>query len=163
MGDRQCEPMANTENIEAKLAAYVDGELDAADRAEIEQHLKTNPEHRKLIEELRVAREYLRELPREQAPADVAEMLNAQLERAALLGDVELVGPGGAGSSMRISRWPQFRAVAAILLLTLGLAGLIYWVLPSPKATPQQVAVVTPDSNGSAAGALRSVSPDDVI
>src|SRR5437868_1376233 len=107
--------MANTENIEAKLAAYVDGELDAADRAEIEQHLKANPQHRKLIEELRVARQYLRELPREQAPTDVAEALNAQLERAALLGDVELDGPGGAGSSMRISRWPQIRAVAAIL------------------------------------------------
>jgi anti-sigma factor RsiW len=71
--------MANTENIEAKLAAYVDGELDASERAEIEQHLAANPQHRKLIEELRVARQYLRQLPREQAPPDVAEALNAQL------------------------------------------------------------------------------------
>ena len=67
--------MANTENIEAKLAAYVDGELDAADRAEIEQHLAANPQHRKLIEELREARQCLRELPREQAPPEIAEML----------------------------------------------------------------------------------------
>jgi anti-sigma factor RsiW len=34
--------VANTENIEAKLAAYVDGELDPTGRAEIEQYLKTN-------------------------------------------------------------------------------------------------------------------------
>jgi hypothetical protein len=154
--------MANTENIEAKLAAYVDGELDAAERAEIEQHLATNEEHRKLIEELRVARDYLRQLPREQAPPDVAEMLNAQLERAALLGDVDL--GGSSGESMRISRWPQIRAIAAILLLTLGLTALIIWVLPSPKAPPQQVAVVTPDtSDTTRAVAARSAKPEDVI
>jgi protein involved in polysaccharide export with SLBB domain len=155
--------MANTENIEAKLAAYVDGELDAADRAEIEQHLAANEQHRKLIAELREARQYLRELPHEQAPPEVAEMLNAQLERAALLGDVELGGTAGGGSEMRINRWPQIRAVAAILMLTLGLAGLIYWVLPSPKAPPQQVAIVTPESGATTAPPLRAASPDDLI
>ena len=41
--------MANTEQIEAKLCAYVDGELDAAGRAEIEQHLAANPQHRALV------------------------------------------------------------------------------------------------------------------
>lgn len=155
--------MANTENIEAKLAAYVDGELDAADRAEIEQHLAANPQHRKLIEELREARQCLRELPREQAPPEIAEMLNAQLERAALLGDVELGGTAGGGTEMRINRWPQIRAIAAILMLTLGLAGLIYWVLPSPKAPPQQVAVLTPESGATTDARLRATAPDDLI
>ena len=45
--------MANTENIEAKLCAYVDGELDEAGRAEIEAHLAANVQHRQLIEELK--------------------------------------------------------------------------------------------------------------
>jgi hypothetical protein len=83
-------------------------------------------------------------------------------ERAALLGDVEL--DGGSGEQMRISRWPQIRAIAAILLLTVGLAGLIYWVLPSPKAAPQQVAVVTPDtSDPHARPAGRTAAAGDVI
>ena len=88
--------MANTENIEAKLAAYVDGELDAVERAEIEQYLTTNPEHRQLINELRTAKTYLQELPRAAAPSEVAEMISQQLERAALLGDVEIGAASGA-------------------------------------------------------------------
>ena len=42
----------NQEQIEARLAAYIDGELDANERAEIEKHLENNPQHKQLIEEL---------------------------------------------------------------------------------------------------------------
>ena len=42
----------NTENIEAALCAYVDGELDAKERVEIEKHLEANPQHRQLLLEL---------------------------------------------------------------------------------------------------------------
>lgn len=136
--------MANTENIEAKLAAYVDGELDPLGRAEIEQYLKSNPQHRALIDELRSAKSYLQELPRARAPMEVAEMISQQLERAALLGDVE-IGADSSGAG-HFSRWPQVRAIAAILLLTFGLAGVLYYVLPSPKPmSPEHVAIVTPD------------------
>ncbi|MBC8107033.1 MAG: polysaccharide biosynthesis/export family protein [Anaerolineae bacterium] len=134
--------MANTENIEAKLAAYVDGELDAAGRAEIEQYLTTNPQHRLLIDELRQAKNYLQDLPRAAAPVEVAEMISQQLERASLLGDVEI----GAGTGeTHFARWPQVRAIAAILLLTVGLAGVLYYVLPSPKPVSPQSAIITPD------------------
>jgi anti-sigma factor RsiW len=60
--------MANTENIEAKLCAYVDGELDPAGRAEIEAHLTANPQHRQLMAELMQQRDLLGGLPRERAP-----------------------------------------------------------------------------------------------
>ena len=59
--------MANTENIEAKLCAYIDGDLDAQGRAEIEKHLAANPQHRGLIEQLSKQRDLLRQLPREEA------------------------------------------------------------------------------------------------
>jgi hypothetical protein len=135
--------VANTENIEAKLAAYVDGELDPIGRAEIEQYLTTNPQHRALIEELRSAKDYLQDLPRASAPPEVAEMISQQLERAALLGDVEIGTDPGTG---HFSRWPQVRAIAAILILTVGLAGVLYYVLPSPKpVSPEHVAIVTPE------------------
>ena len=86
----KCDVMADTQNIEAKLAAYVDGDIDPAERAEIEQHLAANPEHRQMIDQLTAQRHMLRALPREAAPADVAEALAQQLERAVLLGDVDI-------------------------------------------------------------------------
>src|SRR3954454_12384003 len=99
--------MANTENIEAKLCAYVDGELDAAGRAEIEAHLAANPQHKQLMEELRTQQDLLRELPRATAPGDLLEMVQSQLERSALLDGAG--GGGGAGGAPeiagRISPW----------------------------------------------------------
>ncbi len=132
--------MARTEDIEAKLAAYVDGELDAAGRAEIEKHLAANPQHRLLIEQLARQRDLLRNLPRETAPTDVAETINAQLERAVLLGDVD---SEVEAASLRISPWPQIRAVAAVLLLTVSLAAIIYYLLPSPSRKPSEFADLT--------------------
>ena len=123
--------MPNTEDIEAKLCAYVDGALDETGRGEIERHLTTNPQHRKLIEELIEQRWMLRALPRARAPHDVAETLNAQLERAALLNQDE----DWRDQPIRLSRWPQVRAAAAVLLLVFGLAAVVYYVVPSPNRT----------------------------
>lgn len=126
--------MARTEDIEAKLAAYVDDELDPAARAEIEKHLAGNPQHRTLIAELMQQRQLLRDLPRQTAPADVAETINAQLERAVLLGDVD---DDADTITMRISPWGQIRAIAAVIVLTGGLAAAIWLLLPSPKHRPE--------------------------
>ncbi|HEY1629304.1 MAG TPA: polysaccharide biosynthesis/export family protein [Tepidisphaeraceae bacterium] len=129
--------MAKSEDIEAKLAAYVDGQLDAADRAEIEKHLAEHPQHRQLIAELMQHKQLLKNLPREHAPADVAEAINAQLERAVLLGDID---DDSHAAAMRIGRGPQMRAIAAVLLLTASLAAVIYYLLPSPSRKPPQLA-----------------------
>src|SRR5258706_6199589 len=58
---------SSKENIEAQLCAYVEGELDDAQRAEIEQHLTANPQHKALIAELRAASGLLRDPPRVKA------------------------------------------------------------------------------------------------
>src|SRR5215218_4869209 len=119
--------MANTENIEAKLCAYIDGDLDAQGRAEIEKHLAANPQHRGLIEQLSKQRDLLRQLPRETAPEEIIDALQSQMERSVLLGD----DAGGAESeTLKISRWPQIMATAAIVLMTVGLGAIIYVVLP---------------------------------
>jgi Putative zinc-finger len=120
----------NQEIIEARLAAYVDNDLDAQERTEIERHLEEHPQHRVLLEELRKGREMLRGLPRESAPPELAEAFNGQLERSVLLdgvGDYE-------EPRMRVGRWPQMFAAAAIVFLTLGLAGVVYFALPNHKA-----------------------------
>src|SRR5580698_6426103 len=124
----------NQEEIEAKLAAYIDGELDAAGRAEIEKHLQANPQHRTLISDLMQQRELVRSLPRTNAPAEISETLQGQLERSVLLGSGV---DAGDDTSMRMSPWPHRGAIAAIVLLTAGLSFLVYKVLPSNKPSPE--------------------------
>src|SRR5688500_15334009 len=131
--------MPNTEDIEARLCAYVDGELDEEGRGEIERHLTTNPQHRKLIDELTQQRDLLRALPRSRAPVDIAETLNAQLERASLLSEDDW-----RDQPIRISHWPQIRAAAALLLLVFGLAALVYYVVPSPNQPSPSVVLNAP-------------------
>ncbi len=127
----------NQEQIEARLCAYIDGELDTTESAEIEKHLEANPQHRQLIKELMAQRDLLHSLPREKAPPEIVETIQGQLERSVLLGSP---GDGGDIQSMRISRWSHRGAIAAILLLAAGLGFLVYKVLPSNKP-PAEFAV----------------------
>ncbi|WP_428940156.1 zf-HC2 domain-containing protein [Fontivita pretiosa] len=133
--------MARTEDIEAKLAAYVDGELDEAQRAQIEMHLSSNPQHRQLIEELIQQRQLLRQLPRAMAPPDIAESLTAQLERAVLLGDVDAEVQA---ASRRIGHWRQLRMAAAVLVLLGALLAVIIQLLPSPNQRLPEIADLRP-------------------
>jgi hypothetical protein len=121
--------MSENENIEAKLCSYVEGDLDPAGRAEIEKYLLANPQYRPLIAELSRTRGLLRKLPRESAPAELLETLSGQIERSALLGD-----DAGETAGSRSSRLPHLAAWAAVLMLTGGLAAVIYRVLPANKA-----------------------------
>lgn len=123
----------NQEIIESKLCAYIDGELDAEGRAEIEKHLEANPQHRRLLESLRATRDLIRWLPRETAPPELAETLSGQLERSVLL--------NYEGDSLRINFWPKFLAAAAIILLTAGLAVAVFYALP--RAQKPQLAMHT--------------------
>ena len=137
----------NIEHIEAKLCAYIDGMLDEHEAAEIERHLAANPGHQQLIEELRQTRMLLVSLPREKAPQDIADGLQTQLERSVLLSDAAT--PEETGVIGRIHRWPQYLSAAAVLLLAVGLAFVIYSMLP--KDTAPHVAIQktqTPTSDG---------------
>jgi hypothetical protein len=117
------------ENTEAKLAAYIDGELEGAERAEIEKLLEQHPNYRRVLDQLRVARDLLRGLPRESAPPELNEAFNGQLERTVLLEGLGERRVRGAS----LNRWPQFAAMAAILLLTAGLGVVVFFVLPKGK------------------------------
>ncbi|MGC4030290.1 MAG: hypothetical protein QM754_00885 [Tepidisphaeraceae bacterium] len=126
------------EEMEARLAGYIDGTLPPAQCAEIEAYLKSNPTHAKLITELQSIRSAVASLPRENAPAEVLDTLQANLERHSLLENVE-----ESVTPMRISHWPQFGAVAAVLLLTTGLGVLIYTVMPSGRPSQNDLALLT--------------------
>src|SRR5215210_1147899 len=108
----------NSEQIEAKLCAYLEGELDEQGRAEIEKHLQANPAHRKLLAEVAGTRDLVRGLPREAAPADLCETLQGHLERSVLLDDAR---DERAERAMRIRRWRPMLAMAAMVVLAVGL------------------------------------------
>lgn len=123
---------SSKEQIEAQLCAYIDGELSDAERAEFERHLATNPQHKALIAELRRHSGLLQDLPRASAPLELNEALCGQLERSALLNPSQ---EEDSGSSLSINRWPQITAVAAVLMLAIGLGVVVYYVLPPSGPT----------------------------
>jgi polysaccharide biosynthesis/export protein len=135
--------MGSQQNIEARLCAFVEGELDGPERAEIEQFLAQNPQQRQLVNELIQARAILRDLPGVSPPPEIAEAFGRHLERAALLGD-----PGPQERyRLSVNRWRRIRAAAAILILAGGLAALVAIVLP--HSGPRTFSSSTPGLGGS--------------
>lgn len=144
------------ENIEAMLCAYIEGDLDAAGRAQIEKHLQEHPQHRKLIQELMAMRDLVRGLPRVKAPLDVGESLRGKVERSILLDD----SPETDRERIGGNRWPQIFAIAAIFLLCASLCLVLYKALgptlkppvftenvaskPSVTATPSADSLIPP-------------------
>jgi anti-sigma factor RsiW len=149
--------MSENENIEAKLCSYVEGDLDAAGRAEIEKYLLAHPQYRPLIAELAKTRGLLRKLPRVSAPAELLETLSGQIERSALLDD-----DGHHAMRIRTSKLPHLAAWAAVLLLMTGLAAVIYRVLPSNK-TPSELALLPAPQPASATQVLANDSQKVVL
>jgi len=140
----------NVEEIEAKLAAYVDGELTPAERVEIETYLQSNPSHRALLQDLVLHRNLLRGLPREKAPGDCTEGFQGQLERDILLGGDEL---SRARRRFRIHYSPQLLSAAAIILVAVALGIIVYTVLP-PHQPHAPIAQLSTEPNKTAEPAL---------
>src|ERR1700744_2329718 len=114
------------EATEAKLCAYLEDALAPAERAEIEQYLASNPQHRKLLAELATTRQWLMALPKQPAPPDIAESFQQQMERSRLLDDMETTA-----AAAPLNRWPQRMLIAALVLLAAGLGLVVYLALPA--------------------------------
>jgi len=131
------------ENIEAMLCAYIEGDLDDAGRAEIEKHLRDNPQHRQLIAELIATRDLVRNLPRVKTSGDANESLRGQVARSILLDDPDNTKP--ASSSGR--RLPGVLVAAAIVLLFFTLGIIVYRMLgPTLKPTTFTPIAYTPST-----------------
>jgi len=127
--------MANTnKDIESRLCAYIDGELNEADRAEIERHLEAHPQHRQMIRQLIEARQLLAELPRAIAPGELGDGLQSQLERSILLGE------GLTWSEPRRGGRTLFLAAASVFLVI----GLTIGAYVARRVRPIQVASNAP-------------------
>ncbi|HVX11175.1 MAG TPA: zf-HC2 domain-containing protein [Pirellulales bacterium] len=95
------------------LSAYLDGELNAADRARVERALAEQPESRQLLEELRSLKTSLERMPRARLPHDFAEQVLRQAEKEMLTAPGEMPAVGPAASDVAAEQKPIASTVHA--------------------------------------------------
>ena len=122
------------EAVEGRLCAYLEGDLVEDDRADLERHLATNPQHRRLLAELAEQRLWLRAVPAVPAPPEVGDAYREQVERSLLMGE------GERPATRRGGLWPQYAMVAALVLATVGLAVPLVMILSGPGPAHQVAA-----------------------
>lgn len=117
---------------EDALSAYLDGELDDVERAEVEARLATSPEWRAILEELRETRDALRALPAVDPPPDLWSRI---------LGDDQVVDLAAKRRERR-ERRPVWKlvaaAAAAVIVIVVGIAA-----VPRPDKVEPAVATFT--------------------
>jgi len=102
------------------LSALVDDELTAAERAQVEERLKSDSRARALVEELRALSTAVKSLPEEQLPRDLRSAVMASIARGAV--DQEPVALSMPTSSERWALrrrglvWSAIAIAAAVLL-----------------------------------------------
>ena len=105
------------------MSAYLDGEVDAREKALAEAALRTDPAAQRLLDELRHTVAVVGGLPRYAAPSALAADLDAQLERTEILSSFRV---DAHHSALRKAPWRASLRAAAMLALVLG-AG--WWFL----------------------------------
>jgi anti-sigma factor RsiW len=105
-----------------RLSAYLDGELDAAERDAVDGYLAASPEWRTERDEIAYARDALRALPTHEAPPGFWEgVLSPELTRA---------------RAPRRSRWPRVVAAASgVAVAAVVIASLV--IPSSDRVTPR--------------------------
>lgn len=107
------------EHLAADLSAYLDGELDAARAAAVDELLSRSADARRTLADLRLVRDGLRALPRVDAPRELAS---------------EVIARALAHQSTFARRRNTWRIVVQITGLAAGAAGFMY--LGARIATP---------------------------
>jgi len=119
--------MTDRNTIREQLSAYLDGELDDAAATAVEAACADDPAMAAELARLRAARDMVRHLPREKAPADFVSRVLAQAERLQLTTQPHTVRP------VIKFRWLRYAATAAVAMLafavTLALGISLYTAL----------------------------------
>ncbi len=131
------------DQIGERLSAYLDGELSAEERAQVETLLRENAEARAILDELQAVVTAVRSLPREPAPSEILDEVSAALERD------ELLGPSDENVRLKRHGRPIFSLLplAAAFVILVG-GGLWFAVQMSGRSvTPEpRLAMAPPKS-----------------
>ena len=106
------------------LSAYVDGELTAAERARVEERLRSDPAAAALVDELRSLSSEIQRLPREPLGRDLRSNILAEIDQARA--DLAAHGPATL-PELPIDRWAGIRrglvwsalAIAATIVIAI--------------------------------------------
>lgn len=112
----------NEQFSDEMLSAYVDGELSAQERAEVERWLAQDPEAREKLEDFRRLSKLFGGLPRTEVPHEFPTKVLQLAERRMLLPDAVAVPTRPVAKGRRLRRWmfvlgAPLGAAAAILLI----------------------------------------------
>ena len=110
--------------LQELLCEYLDGQLDEPGRAQVQELLAANPETRALLADMQKLRGWMGELPIQSVPADLAASLQKQIRP-----------PSRSRTLLRL---------AAVLLVSLGGAVVIWTMLPPPASTQAPLALNSP-------------------
>jgi anti-sigma factor RsiW len=110
--------MMNEPFSEELLSAYVDGELSASERAEVERRLEQDPQARDVVDELRRLSQMFEGLSRSEVPHEFHTQVLQSAERRMLLPE-PAPSPGKGRGRGSILAWAAPLAAAAVLVLTL--------------------------------------------
>ena len=142
------------EQAREHLSAYLDRELASELSVAVRAHLESCADCRALLADLRATAGLLRALPVHRAPADLAEDVQRQIERCIILPAAETAHdtePQERTLALRRVRlWPRALAVAASVLLVVGI-GVLALLGPAGRrgrldvaSGPETVPVLSP-------------------
>lgn len=117
-------------HVQELLAAYLDGELPAAERREVERHLPGCRRCREALQRVRRGAELARELEIESLPAEAEARIRSAIREATR---AEEAREGPTGFRRRTVRWAAAAAAAAALLVLLA-----WWAAPGVEVERAQ-------------------------
>jgi len=137
------------EQAREHLSAYLDRELSSELSSAVRAHLESCADCRTLLADLRATAGLLGALPVHRAPADLADDVRCEVERRAILPAAETAHDAEPQertlSLQRVRFWPRALAVAASLLLVVGIGVL---ALLGPGGGPETVPALRSSEHG---------------
>ncbi len=134
------------EQLEAQLSAYLDGELSADEKRQVDAFLSEDADGRRLLAELRATVDAVRALPRARSSDDLMDAVRARLERRALIGDQV-----AAAQRIPARSFPgKWLAAAAVIALTFT-AAYMMWPPSQWTSTAHHTQLARNDTTPSAA------------
>lgn len=109
------EAMKNRKRIEKLLSQFAEGELDAAERDELEQVLRSNPQYKQIVANLQALRGRLRRMKHVAPSRDFETILRARIQMSKRVGRSRWGDYFGSRLAL-----PAFGAVAVLLVTLLA-------------------------------------------
>ncbi len=150
--------MKSNSNIDELLCSFIDGELPARQKTEVQRMAARDPQVSQRLRQLRNCRNLVSALPRAEAPDDMIEQIRLSLERRTLLGERPVASHGRAGAwHLRI----RHVTAAAAMIALLGVLGVVVYQIVSPVAPTETPGTVASMENPTAP--VAPVSPPVIL